>query len=155
MRPYRQQKVSSVIHQVVSEGIAFKLNDPRISALTTVTRVETTDDLLIARVYLTAPGDEAAEHRTLQAIRHAGGYLQHLVAQALTLRQCPELRFEIDETSKKVRKTMEILAENRRKDPDLAIGGADEDEEKDGLDPLFDGDVDEDLRAPDAGDDRG
>ena len=136
MRPYRKQKISSLIQQVVSEGVAFKLNDPRVSPLTTVTRVEMTPDLLIARVYLTVPGDASAERRTLQAIRHAGGYLQRMVAQALTMRQCPELRFEIDETSKAVRRTMEILAENRRNDPELAA--ADAEENSDATDAAFD-----------------
>lgn len=143
MRPYRKEKVSSVIQQVISEGVAFKLNDPRIAPMTTVTRVETTDDLLIARVFLTVPGDETAEARTLRAIRHAGGYLQRLVAQALTLRQCPEVRFEIDETAKKVRRTMEILAENRRNDPELAA--ADQEEE------APDGELEDEL---DEGEDR-
>jgi hypothetical protein len=37
------------------------------------------------------------------------------VAHNLTMRQCPELRFEIDEAVEGVRKTMELLAENQRK----------------------------------------
>jgi len=127
MGRFRREKVSRVIQQVVSEGVAFKLNDPRVSPLTTITRVETTPDLLIARVYLTVPGDELAEGRTIRAVRHAGGFLQRLVAKALTMRQCPELRFELDETTKAVRRTMEILAENRRNDPTLCAEDADRD----------------------------
>ena len=37
-----------------------------------------------------------------------------LEARDLTMRQCPELRFEIDEAVEGVRKTMELLDENRR-----------------------------------------
>ena len=119
MGRFRKEKVSRVIQRVVSEGVAFKLNDPRVSPLTTITRVELTPDLLVARVYLTVPGDPAAERLSLRAVRHASGYLQRMVAKALTMRQCPEVRFEIDETTKLVRQTMELIAENRRNDPAL------------------------------------
>lgn len=128
MGRFRKEKVSRVIQQVVSEGIAFKLNDPRVSPLTTVTRVEMTSDLLVARVYVTVPGDSVAESLSLRAIRHASGYLQRMVAKALTMRQCPEVRFEIDETTKDVRRTMELLAENRRNDPSLGSKTDDPDE---------------------------
>ena len=82
-------------------------------------RVEISGDLQIARVYLTVPGGEAAERRTLAAVRHAGGYIQRMVASELTIRQCPELRFDIDERAKRVRETMQLLEANRRNRPEL------------------------------------
>jgi len=118
MRAYRKEKVSSVVHQIVSETIAHRLNDPRVAPLTTVTRVAMTGDLLVAKVYLSVPGDEATERRTLTAVRHASGYIQRMVARELPVRQCPELRFEIDAAVKGVRRTMELLAENRRREPE-------------------------------------
>ncbi|UCC29293.1 MAG: 30S ribosome-binding factor RbfA [Phycisphaerales bacterium] len=119
MRPYRKEKVASVIRQVIGEAIVHRLNDPRVAPLTTVMRVEVTGDLLIARVYLSVQGDQAAEQRTLRAMRHAAGYIQRMLARRLPIRQCPELRFEIDEGIKGARRTMELLAENRRSEPEL------------------------------------
>jgi ribosome-binding factor A len=122
MRPYRKQKIASLVHKIISDAIAHRLQDPRVSPLTTVTRVEMTNDLLIAKVYLSIQADASAERRTLIAIRHAGAFLQRLLAGALTLRHCPELRFEIDEAAKGVRRTLELLAENRRREPELYEG---------------------------------
>jgi ribosome-binding factor A len=119
MKPYRKEKVGSLVHEVVGEAIAFKLNDPRVQPLTTVTRVVMSGDLLIANVYLSVPGRAADERRTLTAIRHAGGFLQRLVAQQVSLRQAPELRFEIDEAMKTAKRTLELLEEHRQKRPDL------------------------------------
>ncbi len=119
MRPYRKEKVSSLVRQIVSEAIVHRLHDPRVAPLTTVTRVEMADDLLIARVYLSVPGDDAAESRTIAAIRHAAGYIQRMVAHELSIRQCPELRFEIDKAVKGVRRTMELLEDIRRREPEL------------------------------------
>jgi len=117
--PYRKERVASAIRDIVSTALARRLNDPRVAPLTTVTRVVVTGDLLVARVYLSVPGNESDETRTLAAIRHAGGYIQRMVAHELKLRQCPELRFQADEVIKGVRRTMALLDENRRKNPHL------------------------------------
>lgn len=119
MKPYRKEKVSSLVREIVSEAIAFKLSDPRVAALTTVTRVKMTPDLLFADVYLSVPGGEAAERLTLRAIEHAQGFLQRHLGDGLSMRQVPNLRFHIDDELKKTRHTLELLAENRRKNPGL------------------------------------
>ncbi|UCE60390.1 MAG: 30S ribosome-binding factor RbfA [Phycisphaerales bacterium] len=119
MRPYRKERIASSIRDIISDIIVRKLQDPRIDAMTTVTRVVMSGDLMVAKVHISVPGNEAAERRTFLAIQHAGGFIQRLVARELTLRQCPELRFEIDKAVKGVSKTMELLAQNRRRQPEL------------------------------------
>lgn len=140
MRPYRKEKIASVIRNIVSEALHHKLNDPRIAPLTTVTRVEMAGDLSIARVYLSVAGAGGAERNTMRAVRHAGGFIQRMVARQLSLRQCPELRFEIDEAAKYLHATMGLLNQNKQERPELF-----EDEDLD--DPRPKGDV--------AADDRG
>jgi len=121
MHPYRRQRIASDIREVVSNAIAHKLNDPRVDTMTTVTRVVVSGDVLVAKVFLSVRGGQPAESRTLAALRHAGGYVQRLVARKLSLRQCPQLRFEIDDAFKDVRRTMELMSENR--DDDVLAGG--------------------------------
>ena len=118
MRPYRKERVESVVREIVSEAIAHRMNDPRVAPLTTVSRVRITGDLTIATVYLTVQGDAQAERRTMAAMQHAAGFLQRMVARQLDIRQCPELRFEVDEAVKRVRETMRLLDENRRSRPE-------------------------------------
>lgn len=120
MKPYRREKIASRVQQIVSEAIAFDLQDPRIEPMTSVTRVELTGDLLIARVYLSVMGGDSAERRTLNAVQHAGGFLQRRVAQELNIRQAPEVRFQIDDRVKKVKVTLALLAQNRLENPSLA-----------------------------------
>ena len=96
-----------------------RLHDPRLAEFTTITRVEVSGDLQIARVYFSVPGGESAEHKTIAAMNHASGFVQRLVAQALTTRHCPELRFEIDQAAKLAQKTLALLDENRRRNPAL------------------------------------
>lgn len=118
MNPFRKERVGSVVREIVSSALLNRLKDPRISALTTITRVVVSGDLLLARVYVSVPGGEAEERKTLMGLQHAVGFLQRIVAAELNIRQCPQLRFEIDESLKKVRQTLEILDRNRREHPE-------------------------------------
>ncbi len=119
MRPYRRERIATVIRNTIAEAIVHKMQDPRLTPLTGVTRVEVSADLQIARVYLSVPGTDAAERKTMAAMQHAVGYLQSMVAGRLQIRQCPELRFALDEGVKKARETMQLLDENLRQDPSL------------------------------------
>lgn len=120
MNPYRKERVGSVVREIVSSALLNRLKDPRISALTTITRVVMSGDLLLARVFVSVPGGETEERKTLLGLQHAVGFLQRVVAEELNIRQCPQLRFEIDESLKKVRHTLEILDRNRREHPEWA-----------------------------------
>lgn len=118
MHPHRKEKLSSLVREVISEIIARKLNDPRVAPLTTVTRVEMTGDLAVAKVFLSVTANDAGERRTLQAMRAAKGYMQRILAGQLVIRQCPQLHFEIDEAAKTARRTMELIEQNRRQRED-------------------------------------
>jgi ribosome-binding factor A len=119
MGAFRREKVARVIRQVVGDALAHRLNDPRVSPLTTVTRVNVSTNLLNAKVYLTVHGNETEERQTLRAVQHASGFVQRLVARELTMRHCPDVRFEIDEAAKATLRTMELLAQNRLREPEL------------------------------------
>ncbi len=128
MKPYRREKLASLIHEVVADAFLHRLNDPRVSPMTTVTRVEMIGDMSVAKVFLIVHGGGAVERRTLAAVQNARGFVQRLLAQVLTMRQCPELRFEIDEQAKIAQRTLDILAENRRLNPELCEPVMDESE---------------------------
>ncbi len=141
---FRKERVAGAIQEIVSNAITRKISDPRLAPLTTVSRVVVSGDLMVATVYVTVVGDETVERKSLAALQHARGFIQHLVAEQIDLRTCPELRFEMDEVAKKVRETMQILSENRQREPHLyeveaAVEGkantGDADEQKEGEAP--------------------
>ena len=113
MRGFRPERVGSLLREVLSETICFRLQDPRIEPMTSITRVEVTGDLMFAKVFLSVPGGEVAERRTLAAIEHAGGYLQRIAAGELHMRHTPQLSFGIDKSAKIARETLQILQQNR------------------------------------------
>ncbi|MCH8052972.1 MAG: ribosome-binding factor A, partial [Planctomycetes bacterium] len=52
MKNFRIDKVASVVRQIVSDAIRDRLQDPRVSSMTSVTRVEVSPDLDWARVHV-------------------------------------------------------------------------------------------------------
>ncbi len=100
MKSFRIDKIASAVRNVIGDAILNKLNDPRISPLTSVTRVEMTPDLQIARVFISVMGTDSEVSRTFAGLQHARGHLQRHIARDLNLRHCPELRLELDESIK-------------------------------------------------------
>jgi ribosome-binding factor A len=92
------------------------LDDPRLEGVL-ISRVEVTDDLQQARVYVRrALGghDEKAVKATLKALGAAAGRLRRIAGQALALRYLPELRFFYDTSLDQVSRIEELLQEVKR-----------------------------------------
>ena len=102
MATRRQEKVARIVKEAVSEAIAHHLNDPRISGLVSVTRVEMTTDLRNANVYISVFGsDEAGQNKAFAAITHAKSRIQSILASQVQSKFCPVLHFYKDEKFKK------------------------------------------------------
>ncbi len=98
------------MRQIMGELLLTKLSDPRIDrALTSVTRVEVAEGLLTAKVYISVMGTEGRQNRTLQALRHASGHIQELMARQMSLRATPVLSFLMDTEFKKTLDTLDII----------------------------------------------
>ena len=77
--------------------LATEVRDPGVG-LVTVTRAKVTGDLSLARVYWTIIGDANERKKTQKALERAGGFIRHLLAERLSLRRVPEVKFIFDES---------------------------------------------------------
>ena len=112
MTTRRQEKVVRVIKEAVSDAIANHLNDPRIEAFVSVTRVEVSADLRMANVYLSLFGaEEASQKRTFAAITHARSRIQSHLGHVMQSKFCPVLHFFKDEQFKKTLETLRLIDE--------------------------------------------
>ncbi len=84
------------MRDVVSDAIANRVSDPRVSRFTSVTRVEVSVDLRMANVYVSVMGTEAEATTTMKGLQSARGMIQTRLARRLDMRQCPILRFHLD-----------------------------------------------------------
>ena len=106
----RTDRIASLIRDTIGQLILTKLADPRVNpALTSVTQVEVHEDLLTAKIYISVMGSEAQQRLTLQALQHASGHIQELMAREITLRNTPILSFVHDVKFKKAMETYKLI----------------------------------------------
>ena len=91
------------------------LNDPRLEPVT-ITEVEVTEDLRLARVYFTAMGNRSKEEASLQGLQSATGYISKKLGRELRLRYVPDLLFKVDHSfdyGSKIDRLFETLKEKK------------------------------------------
>ncbi|MHC4757172.1 MAG: 30S ribosome-binding factor RbfA [Planctomycetota bacterium] len=110
MTTRRQERIARIVKEVVSDAVVNRLNDPRLQAFVSVTRVDMASDLRNADVFLSMfEKDEAVKKKTLTAIIHARSRIQSLLARKLNSKFCPVLHFHEDEKFKKTIETMNLI----------------------------------------------
>ncbi len=126
MTSRRVLKVASSIREVVSTAILTELRDPRIQ-MVTVTSVEVSPDLRVAKVHVSVMGDEKQQELTLHGLRNAAGFLQQKIGKRIDTRYTPRLQFMLDQGVKKSIEVARILNEVLPEDqPAAATDGDDE-----------------------------
>jgi ribosome-binding factor A len=116
MEPFkRSQRVASRMREELML-LLRGLSDPRLAGAV-ITRIELTDDLAFARVFvrqeLLAP-DEAAQKKMLRGFEAAQSRIRQQLARALALRHAPELRFLYDSGQDAAMRVEELLREISR-----------------------------------------
>ena len=110
MSKIRQERTAEQIRMILSDLLNREVSDPRLQDLT-VTRVEVDRELQVANVYLNALGDESRDAEVMQALDKAGGFLRYELAQRMSVRTVPELRFHWDLTLAYADEVDQILKE--------------------------------------------
>ena len=133
----RTERIASVIRRVVAEALQRRLSDPRLAELASITRVEITPDLSLARVGVSVMNDNPARRRLfVQALQSSAGRIRAMLADSLTTRIVPQIEFRLDESLRRGAETLAILDRIRAEsgsDP-LLGGDAELEEEVDGED---------------------
>jgi ribosome-binding factor A len=91
----RPERVADQIRGELATLIAREVHDPGIGFLT-LTRVQISPDLQMARVYYTALGDDKAREATARALERAAPFLRRQIGSRLRLRRTPDLKFVYD-----------------------------------------------------------
>ena len=100
MTSRRVLKAAEAIREVVSMAILTDLRDPRIQGVT-VTFVEVSPDMRIAKVHVSIMGSDAVQKLCLKGLQSSAGFLQQKIAKRIDTRYTPVIRFELDMGVKK------------------------------------------------------
>lgn len=91
-------RINDEIKKELSEILRQGLKDPRMTAMASVVRVDTTVDLKYCKAYISVLGDDDQKQSCMDAINNAKGHIKSQIAHALQLRQTPEFKFILDDS---------------------------------------------------------
>ncbi len=147
----RRRRVAAEVHRLLNELLRTEVKDPRLEDVT-VSEVEMSGDLGVARIYYTTLDPDAPTDDVELGFQKASGFIRGRVGHALRLRRAPELQFIRDESARRGAELTRLIDSLVPEGHDLeAQGEADAAREAD-ADAESDADVDadpgEDDEAP-------
>lgn len=95
----RQERMSVEIKKMLSTIIKDQVKDPRIDLGTvSITRVDVTNDISHAKVYVSVLGNASKQEETMNALQKAKGFIRSELARVLEIRYAPELELKLDQS---------------------------------------------------------
>ena len=119
MKRERMNRIDHELQRELARLIVTELKDPRLGFVT-VTRVEITQDLHTAKVFVSIIGDRHVAKQSMLALESAKGYLRGALGHAVELRHVPELTFVEDRSTERAIALSKMLAQT------AVTGGADD-----------------------------
>lgn len=104
----RVLRVGEALRRELGFILDREVGDPRIG-MVTITRVELSDDLRYAKLFVSFLGDRDEREEALRHLRKARKFLRSQLASRLDLRIVPELTFVLDDSSEQYLRIAEVL----------------------------------------------
>lgn len=111
----RMVRINDEIKKELAEIIRTELKDPRIGVITSVLKVDTTNDLKYCKVYISVLGDDDKKQEVIEGLKNASGFIRKQIATRINLRNTPSFKFELDnslEYSIKISKLIDEVNKN-------------------------------------------
>lgn len=111
MQRDRLAGLSAEFKRALSDIIRNDIKDPRVSEMTSVTRVELTRDLMYAKAYISVYDTEKKKKSTIETLTHAEHYIKNEIGARIRIRRLPEIKFILDTSMEYSSKITELLKE--------------------------------------------
>ena len=95
MNQSRAERIAQLMQRELGQMLLTEVKDPRIGFVS-ITRVEVSRDLSIARAFVSVLGKAEEREASLAGLKKAAGFLRGEVTRRLGLRKAPELVFRED-----------------------------------------------------------
>lgn len=105
----KQQRMNDRIQQILSQLLQREIADPRLREVT-ITEVQLDPELVVAKVYVSAMGDESRQLEVMKGFRRARGFLRRELGKRIRLRHTPELHFDWDHTLAQADRINQLIA---------------------------------------------
>jgi len=94
----RTDRIAEAVKRFMGELVQSQLKDPRLKEFITITKVEVTPDLRLAKIFYSVLGNDKAKKTVAHGLKSAKAYMRRQIADALELRYAPDIMFCPDKT---------------------------------------------------------
>lgn len=111
----KKDKMNGIVQRELSQILQTEVRDREIG-FCTITAVDITNDLSIAKIYVTFLGKSFNQKKGIEALERSKGFIRSLLAKRLTTRRVPELKFMLDSSLEYGNKIENIITDLNKKD---------------------------------------
>jgi len=108
----RTSRVGTTVRDAIVDIFRHDLKDGRL-AMVSVTEVEVSPDLHLARVFISGLNEEETK-QIARDLNAQGGRIRHFLGQRIRLRFTPELDFRYDETPARAGRIEQLLSDIKK-----------------------------------------
>lgn len=119
---HRIEQVESTLRKALAQVLQRSISDPRIRGLVSITQVDVSQDMKLAKVSVSVLPDEYAK-RTLAGLKAANRHIQSEVKKLVALRIVPHLAFELDDSLKQAEQVYKAIDEAKAREEEASNGG--------------------------------
>jgi len=105
----RAERLAEQIREELSLIIGGEVEDPRVDSVT-VTGVKLAADLRTAKIYVSVLGTEDEIKGSIEALKHARGFIRYQLGIVLRMKHTPELFFVYDDADARAARIEELLS---------------------------------------------
>ncbi len=88
----KTDRIDAILRREISRILQFELKDPKLGFVT-VTDVQCTGDLSIAKVYVSFLGKQERNDAGMKILNQSRGFIRSTIAKNVKMRKVPELQF--------------------------------------------------------------
>lgn len=106
----RIERINHLLRQEIADLLTREVKDSTLSeSMISITDVDTSPDLRVAKVYFSVYGDEAQIEAARAHLKRASGFLHHNLKERLDLRHTPHLEFVLDRSLARGDRIMRLM----------------------------------------------
>lgn len=111
----RKDRVASEIKKAISQILEVESGNENLKSIT-LTGVEVSQDLKMAKIYVSSSLSEMSEETTLNTLNNALGFIKRNLAKRIRLKYMPKLIFEYDTSIDYGFRIDKVLKEIKKRD---------------------------------------
>ena len=113
----RTERINEQLREEISTVLARQIKDPRLNAVASITRVESSSDLRSARVYISVLGNDKQRKEALEGLQSAASFMRREIRNRINMKHTPFMTYLLDDSLQEADQLLRLLNEVKPDEP--------------------------------------